>query len=68
MLDRSIFMHLSWLVLEHLCYVSLVILVFKGIFCVFSYSKGKVCKKMHFGAFWSKIGLGMVVTCLEQKE
>ena len=33
--DRSIFMRLSWLVLVHLCRVSLVILMFKVIFVCF---------------------------------
>ncbi|CAN6583893.1 unnamed protein product [Malus baccata var. baccata] len=28
---------------------------------------GKVCKRMHFGAFWSKMELGMNVTYLEPK-
>ena len=26
---------------------------------------GKVCKWMHFGAFWSKLELGMKIICLE---
>ncbi|CAN6700806.1 unnamed protein product [Malus baccata var. baccata] len=30
-------------------------------------SKDKVCKKLHFGAFWSKMELGMNVTYLEPR-
>ena len=30
--------------------------------------KGLISNKVHFGAFWSKVGLGMNLTCLEHKE
>ena len=50
------------MLLIHSCFSSL------SHFRVFLGSYGYGSKKMHFGAFWSKIGLGMDSLCLEQKE
>ena len=66
--DRSIFMRLSWLVLVHLCRVSLVILMFKVIFVCFQTLSTKYARRCILEAFGACFGLGMDSKCMGQVD
>jgi len=54
-------MHLSWLVLVHLCCVFLVILVFKGIFVCFQILRTMYARRCILEPFGAKLGLEWLV-------
>ena len=59
-------MRLSWLVLVHLCRVSLVILMFKVIFVCFQILWTKYARRCILEAFGACFGLGMDSKCMGQ--
>ncbi|KAM1100544.1 hypothetical protein ACFX2B_006923 [Malus domestica] len=68
LLDRSIFMRLSWLVLVHLCRVSLVILMFKVIFVCFQTLSTKYARRCILEAFGACFELEMDSKCMGQVD
>ena len=68
LVDMSIFMRLSWLVLVHLCRVSLVILMFKVIFVCFQILWTKYARRCILEAFGACFGLGMDSKCMGQVD
>ncbi|EKB43275.1 hypothetical protein B857_03967 [Solibacillus isronensis B3W22] len=61
-------MRLSWLVLVHLCRVSLVILMFKVIFVCFQTLSTKYARRCILEAFGACFGLGMDSKCMGQVD